>query len=513
MLEQIKRAENLADVIEIRFDCLKESEFELSLEKISDLKYKKPFLATFRPKTHWAAFFYGKMNDKKTLDKKNKAFAERINLWNKVFSFSDISFLDFEDDLFFGLMMSDIFDNEILQRYKIVFSHHNFKDVPNDLNQTYELLSAGEEFDVKSDIIKIAVQADDIADTIAVWKLLEKAKSENKQIIPIAMGEAGKWTRILGLAHGAFMTYASLESGSETAPGQVSVTDLIEVYRAKELDEQTEVYGIIGGNTSYSMSPYMHNAAFRSAKLNAVFVPFQVNNLDEFMTRIVKPATREIELNFKGFSVTIPHKQSIIKHLDFIDETAKKIGAVNTVKIENGKLYGYNTDASGFIEPLKNAYGDFENAKVAIFGAGGAARACIYALTQEDAEVIIFARDVEKAKSLSDKFKVQSSKFKMSGEDYGEFDILVNATPLGTKGKSEDQTVAVAEQIKNVNLIYDLVYNPFETRFLREAKSVGVPTIGGLAMLVAQGMKQFEIWTGKDAPMKEMSAAALRKLG
>jgi shikimate dehydrogenase len=162
---------------------------------------------------------------------------------------------------------------------------------------------------------------------------------------------------------------------------------------------------------------------------------------------------------------------------------------------------------------LKSAYGELKDAKVAIFGAGGAARACIFALMQENAEVTIFARDVEKAKTLADEFKVQSSRFKVQGKNYGEFDILVNATPLGTKGKSENQTaVAVAEQIKNLHLVYDLVYNPFETRFLREAKSVGVPTIGGLAMLVAQGAAQFKIWTGKDAPIKQMSAAALRKL-
>ena len=198
------------------------------------------------------------------------------------------------------------------------------------------------------DIIKIAVQTNDITDTIPIWKLLEKWKSEKEiiknkrlkeydelnkklkkvnysipppksflQIIPIAMGESGKWTRILGLAHGAFMTYAALDDGKETAPGQVSAKDLIEVYRAKELDENTEVYGIIGGNTAYSLSPYIHNAAFKFHNLNAVFVPLQTHDLDEFIRRMVKPETREIDLNFKGFAVTIPHKQSIIKHLEF----------------------------------------------------------------------------------------------------------------------------------------------------------------------------------------------------
>ena len=306
------------------------------------------------------------------------------------------------------------------------------------------------------------------------------------------------------------MTYASLDAGQETAPGQVSAKDLIEVYRVKELDEQTEIYGIIGGNTSYSMSPFIHNAAFKFHNLNSVFVPLQVQDLDEFLRRMVKQETREIELNFKGFSVTIPHKQSIIKHLDYLDETAKTIGAVNTVKIVDGKLHGYNTDADGFIEPLKTTYGELKDVKVAILGNGGAARACIYALKKENADVTIFARNLAKAETLANEFQVELQE--LSKTNFNDFDIVVNATPLGTKGILETETPAVAEQIAQVKLVYELVYNPFETKFLQEAKSVFVPTIGGMAMLIAQAMKQSEIWTGKDAPMKEMSQAALKRL-
>ncbi|MET0753834.1 MAG: shikimate dehydrogenase, partial [Pyrinomonadaceae bacterium] len=391
----------------------------------------------------------------------------------------------------------------------IICSHHDFNSSPENLSEIYESLKAA-----NADVIKIAVQADDITDTIDVWKLLEKAKAENKEIIPIAMGEAGKWTRILGLANGAFMTYASLDAGSETAPGQISAKDLIEIYRVKELDEKTEIYGIVGGNTSYSMSPFMHNAAFRSDKRNAVFVPFQVKNLDEFIRRMVKPETREVELNFKGFSVTIPHKQAIIEHLDFIDETAHTIGAVNTVKIENGKLYGYNTDAPGFIEPLKNVFGDLQNAKVAVLGAGGAARACVYALKKENSEVTIFARDLEKAKSLADEFEVELVKFPIANQtsQIANADVVINTTPLGTKSELENETALLAGQLGDVKLVYDLVYNPFQTRLMSEADKANVPKIGGMAMLVAQGAKQFEIWTGKSAPVKEMSAEVLKRL-
>ena len=483
LIQQIKRAESLADIIEIRFDCLKSEQIH---KAFAFLTSKKPLLLTYRPK---------EQGGKLELD-----LPQRMLFWNAFIVNGLLDkrkcLIDFEFDL----------KSEISNlKFQKIISFHNFSSVPNNLETIYESLLQS------SETIKIAVQADDITDSIPIWKLIKKAKKDNKQIIPIAMGEAGKWTRILGLAHGAFMTYASLNAGQETAPGQVSVRDLIEVYCAKNLNEQTEIYGIIGGDTSYSMSPFMQNAAFKYHHLNAVFVPLQVQNLDEFIRRMVRQNSREIELNFKGFSVTIPHKQNIIKHLDEIDETARAIGAVNTVKIIDGKLYGYNTDAHGFISPLLNSYGDLSKAKVAVFGAGGAARACIYALKQAGADVTIFARDLAKAQIIANDFKFQISNLKSQNENYNEFDILVNTTPLGTKGKLENASIATAEQIEAVKLVYDLVYNPFQTILMSEADKVHVPKIGGMAMLVAQGMKQFEIWTGKNAPMKEMSQAVLKR--
>lgn len=484
LITQIKRAEDSADVIEIRLDCLKSVE----LQKISAFPAsKKTLLLTYRPKEQGGKIeadlsrriaFWNNFAANKTLDKKNLLVDLEFDLQSRISNLTSQKLISF----------------------------HDFSGVPQNLEEIYEKLSA------ESEIIKIAVQTNDITDSIRIWKFLQKAASENKKIIPIAMGESGKWTRILGLAHGAFMTYAALDAGQETAPGQISAKDLIEVYRVKELNENTEIYGILGNNTSVSMSPYMHNAAFKFHELNAVFVPLQTHDLDAFFRRMVKPETREVELNFKGFSVTIPHKQNIIKHLDFLDETAEKIGAVNTVKILDGKLYGYNTDAKGFVEPLLSSYGDLKNAEVAIFGAGGAARACVYALQNAGAKVTIFAANLQKAKILADEFKFQSSNFKAANENYDEFDILINATPLGTKGNLENETPATIEQIKNVHLVYDLVYNPFETRFLREALSADVPTIGGFAMLIAQAVKQSEIWIEKPPPMKKMSQAALRKL-
>lgn len=479
LIEQIKRAEQFADVIEIRFDCLDDDEIVKVIQADGS---EKDQITTYRPKEQGGHKLL-------TLDQRAK-FWNADNSLKSFFGFvltpPDFELVDLELDL--------LESGLTYERSENIGSYHDFVGLPENLDEIYRRIKH-----TKSEIIKIAIQANDITDTIPIWKLLKRAKSENKDFIPIAMGEAGKWTRILGLAHGAFMTYASLDSGSETAPGQISAADLRDVYRVKKLNKETEVYGILGSNTSVSMSPYMHNAAFEFHNLNAVFVPLQVNNLDEFISRMVKPETREIDLNFHGFSVTMPHKQSIIKHLNFIDETAKAIGAVNTVKIVDGKLHGFNTDAKGFIGPLLNSYGDLNEAKVAVFGAGGASKACVYALEKEGAKVTVFGRG-----------EIENREWRM--ENFRRFDIVVNATPIGMKGKFEGETPVIAEQIEDVKLVYDLVYNPFQTQFMNEADKVHVPKIGGIAMLIAQAMEQQKIWTGKDAPMKIMAKEIVERL-
>lgn len=511
-ISKVKQAAECADVIELRFDCLKETELDMALKYLSETRIDKPLLATFRPEDDWALFHIGRILDENVANRKVKAFQRRVDNWAKVLSINLAEIIDFEDDLTIAQWTSDIFDEGLVQDKALITSYHDFSGELVDIADVYSGLKLHEakELGAKSIIVKLAIQANDITDTIPLWKLLEQAESESRQLIPIAMGEAGKWTRILGLAHGSPLTYASLESGGETAPGQISARDLTELYRVKTLDENTSVYGIIGGNTSYSMSPYIHNAAFAAKDLNKVFVPLQTANLDEFILRMVKPETREVELNFAGFSVTAPHKQSIIRHLDEIDESAKTIAAVNTIKIVDGELHGFNTDAEGFIRPLKDIYNDLNDARVAVVGAGGAARACIYALRKEGAEVTVLARDPEKAKNPAEEFnaKVES----LSKADLSGYDILVNTTPLGTKGVSENETVAVASQLKNVKLVYDIVYNPIETKLLREAKASGSQTIDGLEMLIGQAVRQFEIWTGQKAPIDKMRLAAMQRL-
>lgn len=484
LFEQLRRIEDVADIVEVRFDFLDPPEVETALENIVS---SKPLLITCRSKSQG-----GTIPDNSP---GREAFWKRATA--KIADRPGRFLVDNELDLISRIK----WPAETL----VVASHHDFNGIPDGISGLYKSLS-------ETGIAKIAVNANNITDAIPVWKLLETARKENKPYIPIAMGEAGKWTRILGLAHGAFMTYAATSTGEEAAPGQISVTDMVDVFRVRELNRDTEVFGIVAGNSSYSISPWMHNAAFKTAGMNRVFIPLQVADLDAFIRRMVRQETREVELNFKGFSVTNPHKQSIMRHLDKIDKTASKIGAVNTVKIENGQLFGYNTDAAGFILPLKKAVGDLRDARVSIVGAGGAARACIYSLLSEGASVTLHARDRAKASALVDEFNIAVEDIQQTTRRFNA-DILINATPLGTKGETERQSIAVAEQLKNVKLVYDLVYNPLETLLIHAAKSAGVPAIGGLEMLIAQGARQFEIWTGNNAPTDKMADAVRKKLG
>lgn len=481
LFEKIANAEPIADVIELRFDCLNPDQIHPVIEHLPTIG--KPYLITYRPSEQ------GGM----------RVLPPNIRLvfWHRILpalSARDL-LIDLEAEINFPLRFDET---------KVIRSAHFFNDPPTDLRPTFFDLA-----DLGDGIIKIAAAGDDITDALPAWKLLKAAETEERRVIPIAMGEAGKWTRILGPAHGAFMTYAALNEADATAPGQITARDLTDVYRVKELSRGTKVHGIVAGNTSYSISPWMHNAGFKAAGEDRVFIPLQVTDLDAFIKRMVRPETREVDLNFAGFSVTNPHKQAIIAHLDEIDETAKRIGAVNTVKIEDGKLFGYNTDAHGFITPLKEVYGNLQGARVAVVGAGGAARACVYTLTEAGTDVTVFARDPEKATQLAGSFGTRTATLP---ETFAGFDIVVNCTPLGTKGDTEDESIATADQLEGVKLGYDLVYNPIETRLISEAKAAGVNTLGGLEMLIAQGGEQFKIWTGREAPIEAMTAAVKSKL-
>lgn len=475
IVNKARKAAEFADVIELRLDALENAdpaEIRKQIRKIRGI-FAGDILVTFRPKTQGGA---------RELDTK-----ERRSLLTALETDADLIDIEYDLDL-------------TLENTKTVHSFHDFEGVPDDLVDIYDRLAAKAR---ENDIIKIAVRPADIVDGLGVWKLLSRG---GRQVIPIAMGEAGKWTRILGPAFGAPLTFGSLEAGDETAPGQITAKDLSEIYRVKELTPQTAIYGVIGRPVSKSLSPYMHNAAFQAAGIDAVFMHLEVSDLPRFIEEFVPRSG----LKFGGFSVTMPHKQAIIPYLSGMEESARAIGAVNTLKIEDGKLFGFNTDAEGFIAPLKQTYGDLKGVRVALLGAGGAARACVYALKKERADVTVFVRDPEKGRAFAEEFDVEPGRFPV--ETLTGFEIAVNATPIGMGAGEEDLAPLYSEQFGDVSLVYDLITKPAETALLREAKKRGLKTIGGAEMLIAQGIRQFEIWTGKDAPAALMREKVLERL-
>jgi shikimate dehydrogenase len=218
------------------------------------------------------------------------------------------------------------------------------------------------------------------------------------------------------------------------------------------------------------------------------------------------PRSRELDWNLRGLSVTAPHKSTVMSCLDWIDPAAKEIGAVNTIVVQDNELHGHNTDAPGFIAPLHNTFGSLKGARCAIIGAGGGARAALWALRNEGANVTLFVRDPDKASSVV--MELGGDCRQLAGAHFGRCEIVINATPLGTRGEHVEQTPATAEQLSGVRLAYDLVYNPIETRFLRAARAAGCETLSGLEMLIAQAVDQFKLWTGQSPNAEIMRAAA-----
>lgn len=388
---------------------------------------------------------------------------------------------------------------------RVISSYHNYEGVPPELNEIFQRLS-----DTPARVLKIAVRANDAVDCLPILNLLEQAKRDGREIIAIGMGTTGLATRILGPARGGFLTYASLGNERTTAPGQIDVEEMSNVYRVKNITHETEITGLVGCPVSHSISPHIQNAAFASLGMDAVYIPFEVHDLKAFFKRMVHPRTREIDWRLRGLSITAPHKTEVLAGLDWIEPRAREIGAVNSVVVEDDRLCGYNTDADAFVEPLKNRLGPLTGKRVALIGAGGAASAALYGLKEEKAQTTIFARDMNKANELANRWSVESRE--LQDAVFAEFDVVVNATPLGTKGGLECETPALAQQLRGARLAYELVYNPRVTQFLREAEAAGCETLDGLPMLLAQAAQQFQLWTGQAANTEVMQRAAIKAL-
>ncbi|HXP88366.1 MAG TPA: shikimate dehydrogenase [Bryobacteraceae bacterium] len=377
---------------------------------------------------------------------------------------------------------------------QLLLSYHNYGGTPPRLESVLSRMTR-----IPADGYKIVTTARKPSDNARVLSL---ARSHPKvPMILLAMGEAGFPTRVLSTAQGGLYTYAAPNTAEGTAQGQISARQLRSLYRVGKFSRDARMYGVIGDPVAHSISPHVHNRAFQARRLDAVYMPFLVNagRLKDFFALAAK-------LPLAGFSVTIPHKQKIMRYLDQVDPVARRIGAVNTVWRKAGKWRGTNTDAPGVTVPLEKHL-RLAKSTVLVVGNGGAARSAAFALAAAGAKLAITGRNPDRVRALA--AACGGDPLSREQAEAGTFDALVHATPLGMTPQAD--RCFFNDRIP-ARLVLDMVYTPMETVLLRKAKEQRAEVIFGLEMFLEQAARQFEIWTGESAPRAVMERAATEAL-
>lgn len=376
----------------------------------------------------------------------------------------------------------------------LILSFHDFRGTKK-LDETLEKMLA-----FPADFYKVVSTATTLSDNVAMIKFLAR-QGDRHSLIGMCMGEQGTISRVLGVRAGSIFTFASAGAGQETAPGQITAQELRSVYRIDQVDVATRVYGVVGDPIAHSLSPAIMNAAFRRENVNAVYLALHAKTLKDLLTCV-----KEIPIH--GLSVTMPYKESIVPHLDNTDSHTTKVGACNTVvRAQDGKLYGFNTDTAGIVRPLERRLNTLEGARILVLGAGGAARAAVFGLKERGSEVYILNRSLAAAKKLAHQARARI--VKRPDLKKLAFDVIINATPVGMGNTRE---TPLQDKEINARYVFDMVYDPAETRLLKLAKERGAQVVPGVEMFVHQAARQFEIWTGKPAPWDEMLRVVLLAL-
>jgi 3-dehydroquinate dehydratase/shikimate dehydrogenase len=376
----------------------------------------------------------------------------------------------------------------------LIVSWHDFEET-KDLDKVFDRIQQ-----YQPEFVKIVSTAKTLTDNVTMMRFLERRRDE-ANLIGISMGEQGTISRVLGLRAGSVFTFAAAHAGEETGPGQIEARTLRETWRIDQIDASTKVYGVAGNPVRHSLSPLMHNMAFRRETVNGVFLPLQTTRLSDLLALV-----KEVPLH--GMAITMPFKTDIIKHLEKTDALSQKIGACNTVvRSQDGKLYGFNTDVAAIVRPLERRL-PLRGAKILVLGAGGAGRAAVFGLAERGSEVFVWNRTPDEGRKLARQAKAKTIKREQIAKM--NFDVIVNATPVGMKGVKPTNLLEPKEL--NARLVFDLVYNPIDTPLIRMAREKGLPVVTGVEMFVHQGARQFEIWTGKPAPEEEMLRVVVHAL-
>lgn len=382
---------------------------------------------------------------------------------------------------------------QLRSRALVVVSFHNYGGTPAIDPVLRRMMK------VPADCFKLVTTARKPSDN---YRVLSVAKSYPKvPTVLLAMGEMGLPTRVLSAAMGGLYTYAAPNAAEGTAPGQISARLLRHIYRIDKFSKAAKVYGVVADPVRHSISPAVHNRAFQSRRLDAVYLPFLVHpaQLKDFFTMAGK-------MPLQGCSVTIPHKQKVMRYLDWIDPLARRIGAVNTITRRAGRWRGTNTDVDGVLVPLKKKI-NIPKSSILVVGNGGAARGAAFALTGAGAKVSIVGRNPDRVRALG---KASGATPLLKEQLAGlHFDAILHATPLGMFPHANE---CFFEDKIPGDLVFDMVYNPLETQLIKRAREQRKEVIPGLTMFLEQAAHQFETWTGETAPRPVMEKAALEAL-
>jgi 3-dehydroquinate dehydratase/shikimate dehydrogenase len=481
LLEEWKQAADAGvDLVELRIDCLRR---EPDLKRI--LKDRPtPLVFTVRRGVDGGLW---RGNE----EKRQLLLREAVAL--------GVDFIDLEMDIATKIRR--------FGKTKRVISYHNIKTTPVDLQDIAEKC---EEYD--ADVVKVATLASTLAEASRVLHLGVTSRTPT---IPIAMGEIGVFTRILGAKYGAPFTYAGFNPERVFAAGMVQHTVLKKDFAYGEIKPDTEIYGVLGDPIEQSLSPVVHNAAFRKLGLNKVMVPFLVPNaeLPAFFKEL-------LWLDIKGCSVTIPHKEAIVPLLQHKEGAVDRVGSCNTLVVqEDGRRVGYNTDYRAAMDSLEIAMGgrDSEEApsplfekQVLILGAGGAARAIAFGLMRRGAHLTITNRHDERATRLAEEVGCRTVNWGMRASNL--VDVVINTTPVGMHPNVDDTPLPAAAFNRPNMVVFDTIYHPENTMLIKLARERGCLAVTGVDMFLRQAAIQFKLYTGLDAPMDVMVIALKHKL-
>jgi 3-dehydroquinate dehydratase/shikimate dehydrogenase len=393
-------------------------------------------------------------------------------------------------------------------RTKRIVSMHDFRKTPENIEEIHRRLCAGD-----PDIVKISTMANHPHDNLRILSLTKKSKIP---MVGICMGDIGIPTRILAGKFGSPLTYATFSHERTLAPGQLSFQQMNEIFHYDSINSETEVFGVIADPIGHTLSPLIHNAAFHAMGMNKIYVPFRVPRED--LTRFIDDANT---FGIRGLSVTIPHKEEVIKKLTECDPSVRGIGASNTVVFEGAKRLGYNTDyyaAMSTLEEVLRQEGMTETREeymlrgrtALVLGAGGVGKAVVYGLLRRGAQVVVTDGIPKQAVTMAKAFNCRSVDW--VGRHSVPADILFNCTPVGMH-PNVDETPYDKHHMRPSMIVFDVVYNPENTLLVKDARSRNCTVITGVEMFVQQACMQYKLFTGQEGPAELMRDVIRRAIG